>query len=86
VLGAVGLELRDLFPQRLGDSLAPIRDRGHWHAQRQALEEVRDEARVLLLVAASVAEGRHVSDEDAQRVAMAASRMASCVEALYGSR
>lgn len=83
VMGALGLTLADLFDKPLGHALGPVRDRGHYHAQREALELLRNEARLLVIVSSDVAMGRAIRIADADRVAEAAGRIAASVETLY---
>lgn len=77
VLAAVGLEMADLFPEKLPD--AP-RTRGFtaW----DALQALKAESVVIALVAADVAEGRPVSPIDADRACTAAGRIAQALEAV----
>ena len=84
VLGALGLALADLYDRPLEHHKPGTRDRGHWHASRQALEALRDEARTVVILAADVAAGCPLSEIDASRAALAAGRIADAAEALYG--
>ena len=86
ILDAIGLQLRDLYPQPIGHAVPSVRDRSHWHGTRAALEVLRDEARIILISASDVVEGRPLQAADAERVATAAARIARAVEELYGSR
>ncbi len=86
VLGALGMELRDLFDRPLDHCKPALRDRGHWHGTRAALEAMRDEARVVAICANDIVTGRPLQPYDADRVAVAAGRIGQAVEALYGSR
>lgn len=61
-----------------------MRDRTHWHALRDAIFALRDEARVIVITASDVAAGTTISNADADRAAQAAGRIAQAVETLYG--
>jgi hypothetical protein len=84
VLGALNLRLSDLFDAPLGHDKPALRDRGHWHGTRAALEALRDEARVVAIVANDISQGRPVAPADADRVAVAAGRIAESLRKLYG--
>jgi hypothetical protein len=84
VLGALNLRLSDLFDAHLGHGKPPLRDRGHWHGTRAALEALRDEARIVAIVASDITNGRPIAPADADRVAVAAGRISECVRKLYG--
>jgi len=78
VLGALGLAMTDLFPQRLGD-FAPRR--GVFSAS-DALRGLAFESSVVALAAVDIAEGRTV---DGRRVAVAAGRIATALEFVHGA-
>jgi hypothetical protein len=78
VLGALGLAMTDLFPQRLGD-FAPRR--GVFSAS-DALRGLAFESSVVALAAVDIAEGRNV---DGRRVATAAGRIATALEFVHGA-
>lgn len=73
VLGAIGVELRDLFDRPLTDS-APAA-RAPW-SPRDVLELVLAEAAVLAVVASDVADRREIPEPDWQRLAQSAARLA----------
>lgn len=77
VLGALGLTLTDLFPERLGD-FAPTR--GAFSAM-DAMRCLSFEAGIAALAAADIAEGRPV---DVGRVCTAAGRIAEALEFVHG--
>lgn len=77
VLGALGLAMADLFPQPLGD-FAPRR--GAFSAS-DALRALAFESSIVALAAADIAEGRAV---DAERVCIAAGRIATALEVVHG--
>ena len=77
VLGAVGLELRDLFPGQHAEHGArpvPARDRWDW---RGLLRLLRTESGVVLIAANDVAAGRVLRDEDRERLRKAIARISS---------
>lgn len=77
VLGALGLAMTDLFPERLGD-FAPRR--GAFTAL-DALRALTFESSVVALAAADVGEGRPI---DPRRVCVAAGRIAEALELVHG--
>lgn len=83
ILAMLGLEMGSLFPERLADATSS-RDRSHWHGQREALKVLRDEARIIVICADDITNGRPLDAHDATRAALAAGRIAEAVEALYG--
>lgn len=78
VLGALGLAMTDLFPERLGD-FSPRR--GVFSAS-DALRGLAFESSVVAIAAADLAEGRSI---DTPRVCMAAGRIAEALELIHGS-
>jgi hypothetical protein len=85
VVGALGLRLSDLFDEPVGHHKPALRDRGRWHATRAALEALRDEARIVAIVASDITNGRPVAPADADRVALAAGRISESIRTLYGN-
>jgi hypothetical protein len=77
VLGALGLTMTDLFPQRLGD-FSPRR--GAFTAS-DALRALAFESAVVAIAAANIADGKTV---DASRVCIAAGRIATALEVVHG--
>lgn len=77
VLGALGLSLTDLFPERLGDF--PPR-RGLFSAA-DALRCLSFESGIAALAAADIAEGKAV---DVSRVCKAAGRIAEALDFVHG--
>lgn len=75
VVAAIGLSLADLFAERLDHHVAPIRDRRHIHAAREALKIASDDALLVALAAENVAAGIELSDDDRALVAEAAARL-----------
>lgn len=80
VLGALNLQMGDLFPARLGE--LPQR-RGDFTAM-DALRALAFESSVVAICASDVAEGKALSDTDAHRVAVAAGRIAEALEFVHG--
>ena len=82
VVAAVGLELRDLFPERPEHHKPAIRDYRHVHAAREALKAMATEATVLQVAADHLARGGHLEDADRDRLALAAERIRNAREAV----
>ena len=81
VVGAVGLELSDLFPpRRPGDQGSPPLRRGERWIPRDVLQALRYEATVVALAANDIAAGRPLSDTDMARVREAAARIGRAVD------
>ena len=74
VLGAIGLEMHDLFPERLTGS-PPMRRRGLLSAV-QALNLLHDEVQLIALAGSNIAHGVELTDADRDRVLQAAGRIA----------
>jgi hypothetical protein len=72
ILAAVGLELKDLFPEPLDHHKAPVRDRRHLHAAREALKLLAHESLVVLTAAENLAAGLPLDDADRERLLQAA--------------
>jgi len=75
VLAAVGLELKDLFPQRGRDDYHASKRPGERWVPRDVLAAVAREALIALLAAEAVHSGTLLSDEDRNRLAVAAGRL-----------
>jgi len=82
VLGALGLAMGDLFPKCLGE--LPQR-RGDFTAM-DALRALTFEGTVVALVASDMAEGKAVSEVDAQRVRQSVGRIATALEFVANGR
>ena len=82
VLDATGLRFGDLFPKPLTrESLPKI------HAPFSALEALqclKAESAVVAIAASDLADGKALSTPDADRVATAAGRIATALEAVHG--
>jgi hypothetical protein len=74
VVGALGLELSDLFPPRESNG-APVRRR-RLLAAAQALELLSDEAQLIALCGANIAHGVELTRHDLDRCLTAAGRIA----------
>jgi hypothetical protein len=81
VLGALGIEMGDLFPEPLGHRFAPTRA----FSASDALRCLSREGAVVALAAADQAEGKAASPEDAERVAKALGRINEALELVHGS-
>ncbi len=78
VLAAVGLEPKDLFPPRENDGKPlPARERFN---PRAVLATLEHEARVVLLAASEIAEGKTLSSDDADRIAQAQARISEAMD------
>lgn len=82
VLGALGLSMGDLFPKCLGE--LPQR-RGDFTAI-DALRALAFESSVVALVASDLAEGKAISETDAQRARVACGRIGTALEFVHGGR
>ncbi|MDN3518320.1 hypothetical protein QWY84_11915 [Aquisalimonas lutea] len=73
VLAAVGLDLADLFPNKsLGRG--PMRQGERW-IPRDVLAAIASEAVVVLVAADTIRRGEALTDDDVERVAVAAARL-----------
>ncbi|MFI8751256.1 CHC2 zinc finger domain-containing protein [Vreelandella lionensis] len=75
VLAAIGLELKDLFPQRDNDAYTASKRPGERWVPRDVLAAVAREALIALLAAEAVHSGTLLSDDDRNRLAVAAGRL-----------
>lgn len=76
IVGALGLELNDLFPPKPenGHRSGPLKRRRLLTAN-QALDLLHDEAQLIALSAANIANGVELTDDDTSRVLTAAGRV-----------
>lgn len=82
VLAAIGLRVRDLFPEKINiDGLKPQKP-NHYHAARDALKMLKHECLVVAITAEDCAKGLPITPEDAERVAQAATRIRNAAEAV----
>ena len=77
ILGAIGLDFGDLFPERLGHHLPPER---RPFAAADALRAVAFEGLVVSCAAAALASGEPLSDLDRDRLLTAAARVEAALE------
>ena len=75
ILNAVGLTFSDLFPERLAEHLPRTRDRRHWHAAREALKSLSDDALLVVIAAENVAAGVVLSEKDRDLLTEVAARI-----------
>ena len=73
VVAALGLDLHDLFPERLTGT-SPMRRRGLLSAG-QALDVLAFEASLIRLAGQNLANGHQLTDDDLERLAVAAARI-----------
>ena len=78
VLSSVGLSFEDLYPEKL-QSAGPVKPRRLIGAT-QALELLQNEAIFLTVVAGDMAKGKPIPTQTAERVALAAGRIAVIAE------
>jgi len=75
ILAAIGLGLRDLYPERLSHHLAPTRDCRHFHSIQAAMRSMSDDVLLIAVAAENVVAGIELTDEDRVAVADAAARL-----------
>lgn len=80
VVESLGLTLGDLFAEPLYHRAKPIR---HGLSAMDALRALARESGVVAIAASDIAEGRALSAEDADRVALAAGRIGAALEAIH---
>lgn len=81
IIASIGLEFGDLFPARhVGDKRSPIRP-NHWHAAREALRVLATESLIVAIAGENIANGIALSDDDRDRVLLAANRIRAAREA-----
>lgn len=73
IVAAVGLELRDLFPDNLAER-GPLR-KGERHVPKDALAAVATESRIAAMAADDLARGETLSDTDHERLKTASIRL-----------
>ena len=81
VMGAVGLELSDLYPEPLKHHSAPVKP-NHWHAASEALRVLRSEALLVAIAAENIVTGIALTDDDRDRLILAAQRIRGAAEAV----
>jgi hypothetical protein len=83
IIRKVGMKPADLFPQNYR---APHTQRGpakpnHWHARNEAFKSVMRETQLVGLIAADIAEGKRVSQQDAERCVEAVTKIQEALRA-----
>lgn len=81
ILGALGLTLLDLFPERLGD-FSRVRPA---FTPLEALRALSVECGLVAIAAANLSEGKPLTPEDHQRVCIATGRITAALEFVHGS-
>lgn len=74
VVAAAGVELRDLFPEKLPDPRGPVRTGERW-VPRDVLRALAHEVRFTAICAGDMAQGQTLPPEDVQRLQVAARRL-----------
>lgn len=80
ILGVLGLEMGDLFPEPLAHRVAPVRG----FTASDAMRCLTREGAVIALMAADQAEGKQPTPEDVSRVAAALGRINEALEFTHG--
>ena len=80
-MAAVGLELKDLYPEPLKHYSSPGKP-NHWHASRDALRVLHPEVLLVAIAAENIGAGIELSDEDRDRLTLAAQRIRSAAGAV----
>lgn len=75
VVAAVGMTLADLFPDKLSDHIPARRDRKHFHAAREVLKAISDDALLVAIAAENVAAGVMLDAADRDCLIKAAVRV-----------
>jgi hypothetical protein len=83
VLGAVGLELSDLFPPKSLGAAQPVK---RAFSALDVLVLAAAESSVAVVICSDVLRGRAVSDSDFVRLLTAAQRLGNVVEVCHGNR
>ena len=81
IMNAVGLELKDLYPEPLKHRSAPGKP-NHWHAVREAFQVISQEALLTAIAAENIAPGIDLSDDDRDRLILAVQRIRGAAEAV----
>jgi len=83
ILDALGLTFGDLFPEPL--TRTPVRKIYQPFSAMDALRALSEESAIVAFAASDLVEGKPLSAGDADRVAVAAGRIASALEATHGA-
>jgi hypothetical protein len=81
ILGVLGMEMGDLFPEPLNIRMGPVRA----FSASDALRCLSREGAIVALAAADQAEGKTASGADADRVTQALGRINEALEFVHGS-
>lgn len=81
IVGAVGMELSDLFPPRVDDDKRPPREKKPWSV-RDVARALEQETSVAWLLLTDVRAGRVMSKADRERAGLAAERCAHLLQEL----
>lgn len=82
VVAALGLEMTDLFPERLGE-FKPVPQP---FSAMDVLRALRRESGVLAIAVAHVADGKPIHEQHKQRIDLAAERIADAAEYIHAIR
>jgi hypothetical protein len=80
IVGAVGLDLSDLMPERIDHYVAPVRK--PW-TDTDALRLLSLESKVVVLALSDLASGKVPSDADIERLAIAAGNITRALEPVH---
>lgn len=78
VLGAIGMEFKDIMPEKITHHAKPERTRIY---ATDALRIIRNEARIILMAAYDIRKGVKINEENMSRVELAMERINEAVEA-----
>jgi hypothetical protein len=81
VIGAVGLEYADLFPELVDHRYAPVRQP---FSASDALRCLASESGIIAVAVADIADGRPLNNTDAERVALAWDRLQTALGYVHG--
>jgi hypothetical protein len=83
ILASIGMQMSDLFPDKLADHLRPKRRPFNAH---DVLEALSRELLIVKLSTADIAKGKELSQRDKQRLEQARQRIAAAERLVNGSR
>ena len=82
VLAALDLEMKDLFPKPLTTTFIPGQRQNLYHAAREALRVLLPEVQLTAIAAENIASGIALTDDDRDRLILAAQRIRGAAEAV----
>ncbi len=82
IVGAIGLELSDLMPERIEHHIAPVRK--PW-TDTDALRLLALESKVVVLALSDLSSGKVPTDSDIERLAIAAGNITRALEPVHVS-